>query len=67
MEKKDSPPRTSPAMSTGRAPMRSTRKPVGACVKPVTTLKVVSASPRSRKLTLSRSLSSGNSTGRTMM
>ena len=40
---------------------------MGACVRPVTTLKVVSASPRSRKLTPSRSLSSGSSTGSTMM
>ena len=51
----------------GAAPMRSTRKPIGACVRPVTTLKVVSASPRSRKPTFSRSLSSGSSTGSTMM
>ena len=47
--------------------MRSTRKPIGAWVKPDTTLKVVSARPSSKKPTCICSLSSGSSTGSTMM
>jgi len=36
---------TSPAISTDRAPMRSTRKPTGTCRTPETTLKATSAKP----------------------
>ncbi len=37
----------SPASSTTRAPMRSTRKPTGVCNTPETTLNTVSASASS--------------------
>ena len=40
-------PNATPAISTKRAPMRSTRKPAGVCNTAETTLKAVSASARS--------------------